>query len=214
MYTINSFFEHVFYPNLNRRPDRREAIESQLTSLGIKAERIIAIDGQELDFDPFVNEKSVDRRPISKGDIGCTLTHLAMCEIAKERGYKNYMVFEDDAEFDNDFLSLFDTCISQLPDDWDMVYLGGSIIVQPTMVTKNIGRCRRTYTSHAVAFRETIYDDLIQGWGAKDERIDLVLWSLQKDKNCYMTLPKMVYQADGYSDIMEMEVEYKHLRNC
>ena len=67
----------VFYINLDRRPDRNQEIEEELEKLGIHATRFSAIDR-------------------SPGIVGCGYSHLAVLKLAKERHYKNVLIFEDD----------------------------------------------------------------------------------------------------------------------
>ena len=67
----------IFYINLDRRPDRNQEIEEELDALGVYATRFPAIDR-------------------SPGIVGCGYSHLAVLKIAKERDYKNVLIFEDD----------------------------------------------------------------------------------------------------------------------
>jgi GR25 family glycosyltransferase involved in LPS biosynthesis len=65
-----------FVINLTTRPDRLESITKELKYL-------------EWDFEVFeaINKNSY---------MGCTLSHLEIIQIAKDRGYKQVMVIEDD----------------------------------------------------------------------------------------------------------------------
>ena len=59
-----SDIKHAFYINLHCRPDRKQHVENQLTSIGINAERFNAIK-------------------MSNGAIGCSMSHLKIIENAK-----------------------------------------------------------------------------------------------------------------------------------
>lgn len=65
-----------FVINLERRPDRLESIKKEMDYLG-------------WDFELF---KAVD----TNSHVGCTLSHTAILKIAKERGYKEVLIIEDD----------------------------------------------------------------------------------------------------------------------
>ena len=79
--SIYNHIDYVFYINLDRRTDRRDHIESTFRRYGIdKYERFSAI-------------------PDDFGIVGCTKSHQAVFKLAKERGYKNVLIFEDDFEF-------------------------------------------------------------------------------------------------------------------
>lgn len=73
--------DKIFYINLDKRTDRREEIESELQKYGLEAERYSAIHTPHA------------------GIVGCGYSHLNVLKLAKERGYKNVLILEDDFEF-------------------------------------------------------------------------------------------------------------------
>lgn len=80
MSKIHNYIDHVFYINLDRRTDRRGEFESQAKVYDLQYERFPAIAKD-------------------MGILGCTLSHLEVLKIARERNYKNVLIFEDDFEF-------------------------------------------------------------------------------------------------------------------
>ena len=68
-----------FIVNLERRPDRLEHIKTEMEYIGWDYEIFKAVD---------LNNHG-----------GCTLSHVEILKIAKERGYKSVMVIEDDCTF-------------------------------------------------------------------------------------------------------------------
>jgi GR25 family glycosyltransferase involved in LPS biosynthesis len=111
---INRHFDAVFYVNLDRRPDRREKIEAQLKARGIKAERFPGV------CDPDMPER------------GCYLSHRNIAREALKRGLKTYFVFEDDALIPEDFDARVTDGMTDLPKDWDGVYLGAWYWIPPS----------------------------------------------------------------------------------
>jgi glycosyl transferase family 25 len=75
--------DHIFYINLDYREDRKEEIEREIQKMDLqeKTERFPGI------------------RVFEQGILGCTKSHLAVLKLAKERGYKNVLILEDDFEF-------------------------------------------------------------------------------------------------------------------
>jgi GR25 family glycosyltransferase involved in LPS biosynthesis len=67
-----------FVVNLETRPDRLEDIKFELDYIG-------------WDYEVF---SAVNRNSY----MGCTLSHLGIINIAKERGYNRVMVIEDDCD--------------------------------------------------------------------------------------------------------------------
>lgn len=218
---VNEFFHITCLINLQRR--RKDYIDAggnlikgreagflkQLTNHDITALYIDAIDGSTLDLPKMI---SSDGTPISNGDIGCVLSHLKLVKMARQSGIPNYLVLEDDVEFAPDFNDRFSEAIGELPADWDMLYLGGSHMEEPVPVTQHIARISNTFTTHAIGIRHTVYDDLIAVWEKQNEKVDISLSSLHRRYNCYVIRPHIAFQAPGYSDILNKEVDYQHLR--
>jgi len=80
---MSQHIDRIFYINLDYREDRREEIEYEIEKyeLNKKTERFAGI------------------RVVEQGILGCTKSHLAVLKLAKERGYKNVLILEDDFEF-------------------------------------------------------------------------------------------------------------------
>jgi GR25 family glycosyltransferase involved in LPS biosynthesis len=76
----DNLFGGVFYINLDKRADRRVEFEAEMAKVGLNAERFSAIE----------------MRP---GIVGCGYSHLAVLKLARDRGLKNVLIFEDDFEF-------------------------------------------------------------------------------------------------------------------
>lgn len=205
---INQYFEHVFCINLKRRTDRRAEAEAEFNKFGIKVEFIDGVDGMFLD-DFEVN--SLHEGKVRKGDLGCTLSHLNVVKTAKERGYKNYFVFEDDAVFSDDFNTAFPIMYNQLPEDWQMVYLGGNHDGGFTHVNTHVAKIQRTFTTHAFGAKSEIYDELINVL-EKVEKVDVTISSLHSKLNCYVFRPHIAFQRAGFSDILNRFEDYQHLR--
>jgi len=85
---------NVVYINLDHRTDRRTEIENELQEMGLPYERF-----------PAIKDK--------KGAIGCCKSHLAVLKRARDYGYPNLLVLEDDFHFVVDNYT-FDTQIKKL----------------------------------------------------------------------------------------------------
>jgi GR25 family glycosyltransferase involved in LPS biosynthesis len=72
--------DKIFYINLDKRTDRRYEIEQELKKMELPYERFPAIHN-------------------SNGIVGCGYSHLAVLKLARDRGYKNVLIFEDDFTF-------------------------------------------------------------------------------------------------------------------
>lgn len=83
--------DKIIYINLNKRTDRREHIENELTNYNLLFERFEAIETTGITQKYYGN--------FNTGIIGCGKSHLNVLKIAKDRGYENILIFEDDFEF-------------------------------------------------------------------------------------------------------------------
>lgn len=205
---INEFFDAVYCINMAGRPERRKESAAEFEKHGIQVSFVEAIDGKTLNLPP---KNSSDGLPLRPGDIGCCLSHAKVAMLAKEAGFGNYCVFEDDIILKTDFTDLFSTFIRQVPGDWDLLYLGGSHNGGKKFVTENIVVGEKVFTTHAMGIRNTMYDSLIDVWQRKDEKIDIALDCLKSRFKFYAFDPWLAGQRPSWSDILDKFTDYKHL---
>lgn len=101
--------DRIFMINLVRRPERRIRMERNFRELGLDVEHIAAIDGKQLTqeyleeigvkilpgyADPFHN------RPMTKGEIGCFLSHFWIWEKQVVENLNEILILEDDIRFE------------------------------------------------------------------------------------------------------------------
>lgn len=102
-------FDRIFMINLERRPERRRKMEQSFQAIGLKVEHVAAIDGQKLTFD-YLDEIGVKflpgyadpfhNRPMTKGEIGCFLSHFWIWEKQVVEKLNEVLVLEDDIRFE------------------------------------------------------------------------------------------------------------------
>lgn len=215
---FNKFFKHIFCINLDRRPDRWSQIQEEFKKHNItNVERIAGVDGQRLDYaEQF---KSLDGQKVSFGDYGCTLSHLSVVQKAKELNLPYYVVFEDDAEFCDNFNDLLPGYLAELRElenvrlhkKADMIFFGCSRVGMTQNLTPHIQMIYKAYTTHAMVIRQSMYDDLIKCW-SRIEKVDVAFSVLQSEYTCLAFTPNLVYQRKSFSDILNKDSDYVHLR--
>lgn len=206
---LHDHFNAVFCLNLERRKDRKQEVFNEFNKFGIYAEFIYGIDGKNLFKSNII---SSDNTPVSQGDMGCTLSHLKIARLAKQRGIEQYFVFEDDVELADNFNEVFDNYIKQVPEDWDMIYLGGNHMGGTHYVMPNVAKIFRTYTTHAYAIRGRAIDAIIEELGKENEKVDIAISNIHEKYNCYVIRPHLAFQRASHSDILEKFTDYQHLR--
>lgn len=99
----------IFMINLERRPERRIKMERSFKEIGLTVENVPAVDGQTL-TDESLEEIGVrflpgyadpyHNRPMTKGEIGCFLSHFWIWEKMRMEKLSEILVLEDDIRFE------------------------------------------------------------------------------------------------------------------
>lgn len=108
--------------NLNRDAHRLAFMQAQLARLAAPFERFAAIDGADLP--PPMRTFFPPGGPLSRGEIGCYASHLAICQrIVARRIRAPALVLEDDVALPSDLPELMASLAAALPPRWDIVRL-------------------------------------------------------------------------------------------
>ncbi|NXN86105.1 GT252 galactosyltransferase, partial [Bombycilla garrulus] len=126
----------IFMINLKRRKDRRDRMLRTLYEQEIAVKVVEAVDGKALNTsqlkalsiemlpgyrDPYSS------RPLTRGEIGCFLSHYYIWKEVVSRGLQKTLVIEDDVRFEHQFkrklMKLMDD-IEQAQLDWELIYIG------------------------------------------------------------------------------------------
>ncbi|MGB3526596.1 MAG: glycosyltransferase family 25 protein [Flavobacteriales bacterium] len=112
--------------------ERKQLIKTSLDAVGIDHEFFDATMGAELDpaelsaitdAEGALHHKTIPRR-LHASVIGCFLSHQRVYDEVIRRELSAAIVLEDDAEPVPGRIADFGACISELPADWDLLYLG------------------------------------------------------------------------------------------
>uniref|UniRef100_A0A8C6YJ80 Cerebral endothelial cell adhesion molecule n=1 Tax=Naja naja TaxID=35670 RepID=A0A8C6YJ80_NAJNA len=121
-------FDEVFLINLARRVDRRQPLADPLVidavdgrSLNSSSIKKLGIDLLKGYYDPFSG------RTLTKGEVGCFLSHHRVWKEIVERGLEKSLVLEDDIRFEAYFKRRLLKLMHELERtqlDWELIYLG------------------------------------------------------------------------------------------
>ena len=187
-------FQNIVCINLDRRPDRWRRMQQEFAKHGIRSvHRFAAYDGDAI-------EKPIHWKH-SAGAYGCLLSHLHVVEEARASGASSVLIFEDDTVFDPEFQQKFSEFGKQVPDDWDMLYLGALHKDQPIKLTDNISRITKANSTFAYALRSTVFDAFIDLNRKADNVLDMNSYILQERFNCYCFMPNLAWVQTEYSDV-------------
>jgi GR25 family glycosyltransferase involved in LPS biosynthesis len=110
---------------MDKDKDRLESVTKECENLNIKFERFPGININNLSkniLDKYIPKEIQKYGP--NGMIGCGLSHLFVWKDAINKNYKNILVLEDDVFFTDDFNEYFLNVIKEVPEDYDILYLG------------------------------------------------------------------------------------------
>ena len=205
--TLNDYVDAIYCINLDDRKDRWEEAVKQFVKHNLWVERVSGIKGSNmnLDFPPEIKE----------GAVGCSLSHLFTIKLAKQNNLENFLLLEDDVVFDDEVNEKFFSVLDQVPDDWDMLYLGGQHFhgMDMPQVNENVYKCVYTLAAQSVGIKNTVYDYFIDKLMDITKINDLHYAESHKEINAYVIIPHLSWQRNTYSDIEKTFVDYSFLKN-
>jgi hypothetical protein len=192
-------FDKIYCINLNKRTDRWNNAKEQ--------------------FIKFNLLKNVYRFPAiekTDGRVGCINSHIEILKDAKLNNYKNILVFEDDFLILNEnFIQILNDSYSQLPNDWNLLYLGANVQLNLPKYSENLILLTHGYATHAIAYNYNIYDFIISKYDNCEQITDindcLDVWYsryIQSKGKSFLIKPLLVTQMNSYSDIQNRDVDY------
>ena len=198
MDTIN----HAFYINLDSRPDRKAHVERQLAIIGVKAQRFKAF-----------------RLP--NGAVGCSMSHLKCIETARDHGWDQVMIVEDDISFLDPalFVKQLNGFLTNHP-KFDMALLAGNNVPPYERIDDTCVKISRCQTTTGYIVQQHYYDTLIANIKegimkliSEPEKhilyaIDKFWFRLQEQDEWYLIVPLTVVQREDYSDIEKRPTNY------
>jgi len=195
--SINDHIDHVLYINLDRRPDRKEQIERQLS----------VFDSHKITRVPGVLHKNPA--------IGCATSHIHALKMAKEHGWPNVLIVEDDAIWANvdKAYPVFEKLIK---DPYDVIMLGGTY---PSWEEKSY-RVKHALSTCAYLVHHSYYDKLIhaveeglvtRNASGHNIAVNVSFTMLQPVDNWFLVRPAFMIQRKSHSNIVGGIVNYKKL---
>jgi glycosyl transferase family 25 len=193
------FVDKIIYINLDYREDRRGIMSKFFEDTKIPLEKVVRFSG--------IKKKSAK--------LGCLKSHTKVLELAKNNGWKNILVLEDDLEilnFEEGYKQLEQ--LVELP-NWDVILLtgfywkydfprifqagnAGAYLVNEKYIDKFLKHREHAITqmkaNTAFNFKNTKYN------------ADVHWHSLMNTDNWYGIYPCLCRQVDGYSDNVGREV--------
>jgi len=205
-------FEKVFVINLKHRTDRREQVKKELKKANItEYEFFDAIKPTIEDvnkWNPQYLHKFMNRPNYRIGCLGCLLSHKGVIEKCIKENINSVLILEDDVTFLKD-LETLNSYIDQLKSDFGMLYLSGTHILTISKETENIYNIQKTFTTNSYIIRRSAMKEFLKHINGYLKEVDVFYTQfIQSRFKCYVTVPHITHQGEGYSDIQEKNVKY------
>lgn len=202
---LKNVFKRVFCVNLKRRKDRwKEFTERFPDDWPFRdVVKFDAIDGRRVRFP--------DWWKAGPGAWGCYRSHLRILENCLQNQIKSVLLLEDDALFLPNFREKVERFFTSLPEDWQMVYLGGQHLMidqhPPKKVNDSVFLPYNVNRTHCFGLRgnmiQIVYEHLLRQDWQNAQHIDHHLGRLHQRRahKIYCPWEWLVGQAEGKSNI-------------
>jgi GR25 family glycosyltransferase involved in LPS biosynthesis len=177
--------------NLDERPDRMELFKENKFPFEVK--RFSAIKDEP-------------------GWVGCTRSHLTILS----RSDVPTVIFEDDFVFIHSW-DLVENAIKQLPEDWDALYMGATLMKPVERYSENLFKITEGLCAYAIIFKsQRIVNYITENFATFEttlrKTIDVFYaYDVQQKFNCFIVSPLVGTQRAGYSDIENRETDYTQI---
>lgn len=191
-----SLISSAYCLNLDRNIQRWADSQVEFQKVGLDVERIECIEGENR----FLSFNQSHYNAIKKGfDTG-----------------KPFAVFEDDIAFDQ-FWKHIAEASSELPEDWDALYLGANICWEtglPTVYSRHLSRLGNVWMSHAIIYSNKgarfVLDNMKPNVIDETQHVidDWLRTALVPFGGCYLLTPMSCYQRKVWSDMQQKDADY------
>ena len=178
--------------NLDKRTDRWESVSGECLRVGLEVDRFRAVTEDECGGNRFL-----------------AYNHTYHGILTKYRGRGKVLVLEDDVWFKD--LSHGPRAVSELPGDWDVLYLGANVNgTRQQWYSSSLRRIKNSLTTHAVAYSEKMVDYIVENFNPDTFPIydEWLRVNVQEQFNCFIVAPMIAWQKPGYSDLWQTKADY------
>lgn len=122
---------------------------------------------------------------------------------------------EDDVTFRN--LDHLPQAISELPDNWDILYLGANLICwgngpELERHSQHLFRVRQAWTTHAIAYHKRCVRRILEGQPSFDAQMwDNWLSQRLPELNAFVVAPMVAWQRPRHSSIWDRFDDYSNI---
>jgi hypothetical protein len=188
------YFDRIYCINLDARHDRWAQVYAECVRVGF---RPIRTPGVMVDHDRV---------------LGFNLAQIHALATGLESGADRFMIIEDDVMFKN--LSHLSSALSELPVNYDMVYLGANVREErPVFYSQHLRVLRDAWTTHAVGYTKESALSIMAMFDPNGKVIydEWLRVNILPQGRSYIVAPQVAVQRPSYSDIWQTHADYTSL---
>lgn len=191
-----------FLMTIREATDRQNKELAHLESVGIRPELFFAYNSSINGL--YTHNNYEYDNPGSGFNIGAklvsmTLSHQTLWQIAAYGDDDAITVIEDDAQFDPDWQPRFDSAMSIIPEDWDLLYIGSCCTEgrQRQHIGANLYFMRGTLCTHCYMVRKKAAAVMLESQQKIWAPVDIAMSMESHPKlNVYTIIPRLCGQFD------------------
>ena len=193
-------FPRTFVLTVRRPIKRFDDTIAHLDEQGIKWERFDGMDNQITRLnakDPFEFDRAGER--LEAKHVAATLTHYLLWSMMKYQPDESFVALEFDVRMVENWKSEFEVAMKDLPDDWDLVYLGSCCCKDRETyrvgTSPNLYDVRYPLCGHAIMYRKKCLEILLTVHQKIDMPLDIAMYTRSLPLlRVYTILPRIVEQ--------------------
>lgn len=229
-FNAKPIYDKVYLINLKRRPDRLSNFMKHYKKSDMQKQTIIkfnAIDGSNLDVEkcPLSELARAELQQLettgfrtkhyqlTKGAIGCYLSHVKIWEHILKNEYDTCLIFEDDAQVPVDLNKKIHDEIKYFPSDWDIILYG--YVCKKCMRFENYNEVERFMLTHCYIIKRSAIVKIMKSntLFPITQQIDALMSELSSIVNIYTAKDKLVPQFNSRTDIQAPLISKKQRKH-
>lgn len=180
-------------------PKRMKLIQKQFQKVGIRDTRFVHADPPDAGF----KMSNFVRSP--PGEFGCNLSQIKAIVHAIADAAQIPIFFEDDINFHKDAVSILESALNDIPDDWEVLYLGGHPRGPYHQVGNHLVKMSKMSFGDAYCLKRGSLLSFFDYWcnriSKKKAAYDMILGDFVESRKGYAVYPMICEQYVGVSQI-------------
>lgn len=209
--------DQIYVCHWSKLRERKARLIEHLSKVGINDWRWVqCFDKEKWDLDqikadyPTAFDRTTSNTFLNYSEISLVLKHCWAIKDAYEQGYESFLMLEDDVQLHPDFVNLFNNFKAQLPEDWDLAWVGSCCGLHArTVPNQNVYRVDGSRCTHAFIVSKgcinKIVDTIYNVNDAADHYFNYLIKEFQL--NNYWFEPSLADQNETYNTSVHYKSE-------